>query len=174
MTHAALADTTLRVGGGPDGTSPIYCLAGTFFDVCSYVLHRLPSIWGHDADVFNPDRWNTFKPKTWEYQLVGGGPRACAGQFKALMEASYVIVRMLQEFRGIESRDDKDWIGKVQLTVETANGCHMPLHRHKRTFINILEKMSIDLDLRHHLMGASNTGSVGFVASINLGTEVRQ
>ncbi len=127
MTRVALTNTTLPVGGGPAGTSPIYTPAGTLFDTCWYALQRLPSIWGPDAEVFNPDRWAIFKPKTWEYVPFGGGPRGCAGQVKALTEVSYVVVRMLQEFRGIESRDERDWVGKVQLTAKNANGCKIAL-----------------------------------------------
>ena len=79
MTRAALNDTALPVGGSPDGNSSIYCPARTLLDTCWYVLHRLPSTWGSDAEVFDPHRWSIFKPKTWEYQPFRGGTRACAG-----------------------------------------------------------------------------------------------
>ncbi len=127
MNRVALSETTLPVGGGLDGNSPIYIPAGTVFDTSWYALHRLPSIWGPDAETFNPDRWDTFKPKAWEYVPFGSGPRGCAGRLKALTEASYVIVRILQEFRQIESRDDRPWMGKVQLTAKNANGCIVAL-----------------------------------------------
>ena len=123
MNRVALVDTVLPIGGGPDGTKPIFAPAGTVFDTSFYNLHRLKSIWGNDADDFKPDRWVTFKPDTWQYLPFGGGPRSCLGRTKALVEASYVIVRLLQEFSGIESRDDRPWTGKVQLTTKNANGC---------------------------------------------------
>ena len=87
------------------------------FDTSFYALHRLPSIWGSDADEFKPDRWETFKPSYWEFQPFGGGPRACAGRQKALAEGAYIIVRMLQE------RDEREWVGQVQLTMKNLNGC---------------------------------------------------
>jgi len=127
MNRVALRNTKLPVGGGPDRRSPIYVPAGTMFDTAFYVLHRLPEIWGSDADEFKPDRWDTFKPGQWEFVPFGGGGRMCAGQQKAMMEASYVVVRMLQEFTGIQSRDEEKWKGNVQLTAKNANGCKIAL-----------------------------------------------
>ena len=127
MNRIALNDTTLPTGGGPDGKSPIFVHAGTMFDTAFFVLHRLPSIWGPDAEEFRPDRWATFKPQAWEYVPFGGGPRACAGQHKALTEASYIIVRILHEFQSIESRDEREWTGQVQLTAKNVHGCKVAL-----------------------------------------------
>ena len=127
MNRVALSDTKLPVGGGIDGNSPIYVPAGTKFDTSFRTLHRLPSVWGDDAEVFKPKRWDTHRPGPWEYLPFGGGPRGCAGRMKALTEASYVIVRLLQQFSRIESRDSREWTGKVQLTAKNANGCWIAL-----------------------------------------------
>ena len=127
MNRVARADTVLPVGGGPDGKSPIFAPAGTGFDTSWYSLHHLKSIWGPDADEFKPSRWDSFKPSTWQYVPFGGGPRGCLGRNKALTEASYVIVRIMQDFKGIESRDDREWTGQVQLTAKNANGCKIAL-----------------------------------------------
>ena len=127
MNRVARVDTVLPVGGGQDGTSPIFAPAGTMFDTSWYSLHRLESIWGPDAREFKPSRWQTFKPSAWQYVPFGGVPRGCLGRTKALTEASYVIVRIMQEFRGIESRDDREWTGLVQLTAKNANGCKIAL-----------------------------------------------
>ena len=123
MNRVALKDTILPVGGGPGGRSPIYVPAGTMFDTAFWVLHRLPSIWGPDAEEFKPDRWNDVKPGAWEYVPFGGGPRGCVGRYKALTEASYVIARILRLYSRIESRDTSDWTGQVQLTVKNIHGC---------------------------------------------------
>ncbi|KAL9124979.1 MAG: hypothetical protein Q9217_005758 [Psora testacea] len=127
MNRIALKDTTLPTGGGPTGTKPIFVPKGTNFDTSWYNLHRLPSIWGVDADEFKPERWDYFKPGPWQFVPFGGGPRGCLGRTKALTEASYVTVRILQEFSNIESRDDRDWTGQVQLTAKNANGCKIAL-----------------------------------------------
>jgi cytochrome P450 len=125
--RVALADTTLPKGGGPDGQSPIYVQAGALFNASFIVLHRLPFIWGPDAHDFNPDRWDSFKPKTWEFSPFGGGPRACVGRQKALMETSYLVVKMLRAFQAVEPRDDRDWVGQVQITAKNLNGCKVAL-----------------------------------------------
>lgn len=127
MNRVARVDTILPKGGGPSGGNPIFAPAGTGFDTSWYNLHRLKSIWGTDADEFTPDRWETFKPDAWQYVPFGGGPRSCLGRTKALGEASYVIVRLMREFGEIESRDDKEWTGQVQLTAKNANGCKIAL-----------------------------------------------
>ena len=127
MNRIACRDTTLPEGGGPDGKNPIYVRAGTMVDMAFFVLHRLPSIWGTDAELFKPDRWDNLKPNAWEFVPFGGGPRGCAGRHKALTEASYIIVRFLQEFGSIESRDDRGWTGQVQLTAKNVNGCKVAM-----------------------------------------------
>lgn len=49
------------------------------------------------------------------------------GQQFALTEASYTIVRLLQEFKGIEDRDGTPWIEQLSLTVASANGVKVGL-----------------------------------------------
>ena len=93
------------------------------FDANWYNMHRMPSIWGPDAEDFKPDRWNTCKPTAWQYAAFGVGPRSCLGKTKALTEASYVTVRLMQEFQSVESRDSQEWTGKIQLTAKNVNGC---------------------------------------------------
>lgn len=127
LDRVALVNTKLPAGGGPDGASPIYCPTGTLFTTSFYAIHHLESIWGPNVEEFDPDRWDTFKPATWEFVPFANGPRACVGRQKALMEASYVIVRLVQEFRDIESRDAREWTGQVKLTAKNANGCKVGL-----------------------------------------------
>lgn len=93
----ALVDTTLPVGGGPDGKSPVYIRKGQQVDYSVYVMHRRKDLWGSDADDFKPERWDG-RRSGWEYLPFNGGPRICIGQQFALTEAGYVTVRMLQKF----------------------------------------------------------------------------
>lgn len=108
--------------------SPIYVPEGTIFSTSVYALHRDPNIWGSDATVFRPERWdNDFKPTPGAYMPFGAGARICLGQQKALTEAAYIVVRMLQEYSAVESRDDRDWKGQLQLTAKNAHGCLVSL-----------------------------------------------
>ncbi|KAL4888312.1 cytochrome P450 [Aspergillus ambiguus] len=93
----AVRDTSLPVGGGPDGKSPVFVKKGQEVDYCICITHRLEEYWGGDANEFNPDRWIDRK-HGWDYLPFNGGPRICLGQQFALTEAGYVIVRMLQRF----------------------------------------------------------------------------
>ena len=44
------------------------------------------------------------------------------GQQFALTEASYTIVRLVQEFEGMEDRDGTQWAEQLSLTMASANG----------------------------------------------------
>ncbi|KAE8415254.1 cytochrome P450 [Aspergillus pseudocaelatus] len=103
----ATKDTTLPIGGGADGKSPIFVKKGeeVWYYVC--VMHRLEEFWGPDADEFNPDRWASRK-HSWEYLPFNGGPRICLGQQFALTEAGYVITRLLQRFDQLQLDKESD------------------------------------------------------------------
>lgn len=45
----------------------------------------------------------------------------------ALTEASYVTVRLVQQFPGIESRDPEPWREKLTLTCTVLGGCKVGL-----------------------------------------------
>lgn len=97
----ALQDTTIPLGGGPDGRSPVYIRKGQQVDYSVYAMHRRKDLWGPDADDFRPERWDG-RRSGWEYLPFNGGPRICLGQQFALTEAGYVIVRLLQRFEAME------------------------------------------------------------------------
>ncbi|PWY68686.1 cytochrome P450 [Aspergillus heteromorphus CBS 117.55] len=99
--RTAVRNTTLPVGGGPDGTHPVYVKKGTPVFYSTFVMHRRQDLWGPDADEFRPDRWMERKVG-WEYLPFNGGPRICIGQQFALTEAGYVLVRLLQRFDRFE------------------------------------------------------------------------
>ncbi|VVT46316.1 uncharacterized protein SAPINGB_P001153 [Magnusiomyces paraingens] len=100
----ALKDTSLPRGGGPDESEPIFIPKGHMIMYSAYVLHRHPKLWGPDSGEFKPMRWaNRKSTHPWDYLPFNGGPRICLGQQFALTEVSYTIVRMLQNFKGIDA-----------------------------------------------------------------------
>lgn len=103
-SRQAARDTTLPVGGGKDGTSPVFVKKGEEVGYYVCVMHRMEEFWGPDANDFNPDRWASRK-HGWEYLPFNGGPRICLGQQYALTEAGYVIVRLLQRFDRMRLED---------------------------------------------------------------------
>ncbi|KAF2756239.1 cytochrome P450 [Pseudovirgaria hyperparasitica] len=99
IARVAMKDTILPSGGGSDGKSPIFCPAGSLFRTSIYTLHRQTRTYGPDAHEFKPERWldKSFMPGTYEYVPFGVGRRSCLGKHKAMMESSYMIVRLFQQ-----------------------------------------------------------------------------
>lgn len=76
----AVTDTTLPVGGGPDGKSPIFVPKGLRVMYQVSLMHRRKDLWGEDADEFRPERWEENGRHGWEYLPFNGGPRICLGR----------------------------------------------------------------------------------------------
>jgi cytochrome P450 len=129
MGRAALQDTTLPVGGGPNQNAPLFVPKGTIVSMSYYALHRDPAVYGDDVEAFRPERWESIRPSHWEFMGFGGGNRECLGQQKVLVEAAYVLVRLAKRFEVLESRDPKEWVGELKMTCKSKNGCKVALYR---------------------------------------------
>lgn len=90
-------DTVLPLGDGVDGKAPMFVQRGTRVVMNVHALHRDQDLWGHDADDFRPERWESARP-VWEYLPFSGGPRFCPAQQMVFTEASYIVARMTEEF----------------------------------------------------------------------------
>lgn len=124
----AVRDTVLPCGGGKDGLSPVFVPKGTLVCYNVYAMHRRADIYGPDAEEFRPERWRdgTLRPK-WGFLPFNGGPRICIGQRYALTEVGYVLVRMVQSFEKLESRDPGPWEESLALTLCSRNGARVSL-----------------------------------------------
>ena len=67
-------------------------------------------------------------------------PRRCVGlllmsllEQLALNEASYIAVRMLQTFGGLENRDDMPWEEGLSVNLTPYHGCKVALKRQRPT-----------------------------------------
>ena len=69
------------------------------------MLHRDKSMWGEDADEFNPDHFTVeaeqARPAN-AYKPFGNGQRACIGRQFAMQEATLVLGMVLQRFKLID------------------------------------------------------------------------
>ena len=118
-TRTSTETTVLPTGGGPNQNAPVLISKGSAVAYSVYSLHRRLDLYGMDAELFRPERWQEAMPmhssKTnaaWGYLPFNGGPRICLGMDFALTEAAYVIVRMLQRFPKISLPADT----KLELT----------------------------------------------------------
>jgi cytochrome P450 len=129
-SREALKDTTLPVGGGPDGTAPILVPKGTQIGYQVFSMHRRKDVYGEDADEFIPERWTerNLRPG-WAFLPFNGGPRICIGQHFALNLASYVVCRLVQRVERVESCDEGPWEEGLGITCSTKNGTWVRLHR---------------------------------------------
>ncbi|KFZ20445.1 hypothetical protein V501_00147 [Pseudogymnoascus sp. VKM F-4519 (FW-2642)] len=127
--RTALKDTTLPVGGGANGLSPIFITKGTSVIYSVWAMHRRPDIWGQDASKFRPERWEGSNLRGWQYLPFNGGPRICLGQQYALTEAGFVVVKLLQSFEAIESAIVRtgDPLINTNLTMRHEDGVHIRL-----------------------------------------------
>lgn len=73
----------------------------TFVTALTLMLHRDQSVWGPDAEAFNPDNFSreaeAARPVN-AYKPFGNGQRACIGRQFAMQEAVLVMGMILQRF----------------------------------------------------------------------------
>lgn len=136
--RVALEDVVLPVGGGPDGKSPLFVPKGALTQTHLPVLHRSKEYWGEDADEYRPERFVEMERSRgqsatadvfgWEFKPFLAGPRTCPAKDQVMVQLTYVMVRLLREFRAIECRDEeKRFVEMVRLTTESANGAKVAL-----------------------------------------------
>jgi len=81
---------------------------GTFTTVLSLMLHRDKTVWGEDAESFNPDNFSkeavAARPVD-AYKPFGNGQRACIGRQFAMQEAVLVMGMILQRFELIDHKN---------------------------------------------------------------------
>ena len=78
-TRQAAVDTTLPVGGGPDGSQPFFVAKGTVVLYYVFAMHRREDIFGPETEEFRPERWEGLRPG-WGFLPFNGGPRICLGR----------------------------------------------------------------------------------------------
>jgi hypothetical protein len=130
---------------------------GTTVIYSAYCLHRRQDLYGLDAEIFRPERWEEAAilsknptDRAWGYMPFGGGPRVCLGSKPspcllsvarllvlavdfALTEVAYTIVRLLQRFPSIALADGEkvEPVGvekqAVTIVLRSTDGCKVKL-----------------------------------------------
>ena len=78
---------------------------GSFVTLLTLMLHRDKSVWGEDAELFNPENFSAEAERarpSWAYKPFGNGQRACIGRQFAIQEATLVIGMILQRFQLVD------------------------------------------------------------------------
>ena len=78
-SRTAVRDTVLPAGGGPDRTKPVAVKKGTAVFYVPYAVHKRKDLWGEDADIWRPERWDGRKAD-WAFIPFNKGPRICLGR----------------------------------------------------------------------------------------------
>ena len=71
--------------------------SGSIIVFSQFMTHRIESIYA-EPKRFNPDRWLTIKPSSYEYLPFGGGPRLCLGASLATSIIRTVLPQILRRF----------------------------------------------------------------------------
>ncbi|KAK1833523.1 cytochrome P450, partial [Podospora conica] len=124
----AVRTTILPTGGGADGKSPIMVRVRQL---------TAEKHFGEDADEFRPERWETgeLADVGWGYFPFLRGPRQCIGEDFARMEVAYAVVRLVQEFVGIEMPEGEvvEAVGRerqrLTLVLSCEDGCRVRARR---------------------------------------------
>lgn len=132
----ATKTTIMPRGGGPDGRSPVLIRKGWGITYAPYLMHRRKELYGEDADVFRPERWENGQLKEigWGWLPFNDGPRVCLGKDLAMMEASIAIVRIIQAFptmvlpHGTVCGEPGTEKHALTLVLAPADGCNVQLH----------------------------------------------
>ncbi|KAJ3503620.1 hypothetical protein NLJ89_g8348 [Agrocybe chaxingu] len=86
----------------------IYVPKDTVCTFSVFNMHRRTDLWGPDAEKFDPDRFlderlhKYLTPNPFIFLPFNAGPRICIGQQFAYHEATFYLVRLLQQFTGFE------------------------------------------------------------------------
>lgn len=106
--RTALEDTTIPGKSGKPGVSVVegdtvvYSTLSMQRCKALYPSHNEKGEELPDPALFEPERWEKWTPKAWNYVPFNGGPRICVGQNFAMTEMAYC-----GEFRRIRSYLDK-------------------------------------------------------------------
>ncbi|KAL4076590.1 cytochrome P450 [Scleroderma yunnanense] len=83
---------------------PLYMPKSRTFFYSTLLMQRNKALWGPDADMFDPERWldpkrlSRYTSNPMMFTPFSAGPRICIGQNYAYNEASYFLVRLMQNF----------------------------------------------------------------------------
>ncbi|KAF8314509.1 cytochrome P450 [Clavulina sp. PMI_390] len=100
----------------PDGSQKMIYIpdAETPIRYATILMQRQKGLWGDNATEFIPERWierqsvNEITADPFKFIAFNAGPRICLGQNFAYNEASFLVIRILQNFDSFQIRQRED------------------------------------------------------------------
>lgn len=102
--------------------------------VSPWLIQRHRDLW-KEPDAFNPDRYNndsSLESLKQAYLPFGMGPRVCMGAAFALQEATLILASLVRYYK-ISALPDHEPQPVGRLTIRSANGVRLKLHRRKQS-----------------------------------------
>jgi len=117
-----LSTCILPRGGGKSGQEPILLQPGDQIELVYGSMHKDKDLWGEDSLEFVPERMLRRK-RSWQYIPFMGGRRSCPAQQNTYTNMAFFLVRMVQEFKTIENRDEcMEYVEEYLMTKQSRNG----------------------------------------------------
>lgn len=121
--HTPVGFGLTRVSPSPNGVTVAgrHFPPGTILSVNPWAIHRMQSLFGEDARVFNPRRWldDVWRAKEMDRVMIpfSAGYNGCPGRHLAHLEVSKAMAMMLRDFK-IKLVDEKsEWKYENYFTV---------------------------------------------------------
>lgn len=123
----ALHDTTIGGQVIPEGTTMVISI---------WMINRMPSIWGANANDFVPSRWITEDGKpnqnggtasNYDFMTFLHGPRSCIGQGFAKAEMRCLLAAMVSSFSWDLAMDDAKVVPRGVITIKPEVGMFIRL-----------------------------------------------
>jgi cytochrome P450 len=104
-------------------------------------MQRRKDLYGEDADIFRPERWEEMTPSRWhfipynqyvslsqpqttELTLECSGPRSCIGRNFGQQQMEYILARICQEYEKILiPAGQREQQIRIELNVKMAHPC---------------------------------------------------
>ncbi|ORY79092.1 cytochrome P450 [Protomyces lactucae-debilis] len=99
---------------------------GTNIFICAAAINKNPHVWGYDAHLFNPDRYDNLPAAVTNYstETFLHGTRSCIGQRFATVEMKCLLMRILLAF---EVKTKPGYEVKVQASITSRPKGGLPL-----------------------------------------------
>jgi len=121
-----LVNAVVREASVTDHVNSVTIPKGTLVTISIVAFNFDETVWGPDADTFNPDRWTDHVSKANHLTFLQG-PRGCIGRLFAETEMKVLLVALIQRLRFDEVVRGKYIERHVAITTRPKNGMFLKI-----------------------------------------------